>query len=305
MTASDGLAIAEVGIADIDAILMLTHACDIADTGGVDLERADVVASLAADGTRAWALVDPTSGDYQALAWLEVLPGRLSQAAEFFVHPAHDPGIAAPVVEALLAAQRDDPAGRKLHVVVSANAPAKSAMLIKYGATIVRRWFKMVMPLDVPVPVPDWPPPSSLRLVTDSDADLRLMHLTLSEAFEDHWEHASVDFDSWQARQRRREDFDPSLWWLVLVDGEPAAGAVCVTRESGGFVGAVGVRRHYRGTGLARGLLLTAFAEFARRGFGEVSLFVDSINPTGAVRLYETVGMHVAAQWDTHEFPAV
>jgi ribosomal protein S18 acetylase RimI-like enzyme len=47
---------------------------------------------------------------------------------------------------------------------------------------------------------------------------------------------------------------------------------------------------------------LTKFAQFRERGFAEASLYVDSTNPTGAVRLYESVGMRVAAQWDCHEF---
>jgi ribosomal protein S18 acetylase RimI-like enzyme len=303
VTASN-LTLIEVGSADLEAILTLTNASEIADTGEIDLGRADVAAALAADGTRAWALVDPTGSGYQALTWLEVLPGRPSQTAEFFVHPACDPEVAAPVVEALLAAKHDDHAGRKLHVIVSSNAPTKAAVLRKHGGRVVRHFFKMVTPLDAAPPAVDWPASSSVRILTDSDDDLRPIHLTLSEAFQDHWEHTSLDFDAWQARHRGREDYDPSLWWLVLVDGEPAAGAVCAARESGGLVGAIGVRRPYRGMGLARALLYTAFAEFARRGFTEASLFVDSTNPTGAVQVYESVGMHVAAQWDTYEFPA-
>lgn len=299
----DGLERVDVGAADLDAVLALTNASEIADTGEVELVRADVVASLGAEGTRAWALLDPATGRYQALTWIEASPGSTSQAAEFFLHPDCNAEIAVPAVEALLVAQRDDPAGRKLHVMVSSNARGRAAVLCDHGATVVRHFFKMVTALHRPPPAFEWPGSSTVRILTDSDTDLRLMHLTISEAFEDHWEHTSVDFDTWQERHRRREDHDPSLWWLVLVDGAPAAGAVCVARESGGFVGAIGVRRPYRGTGLARGLLHTAFAEFSRRGFTEASLFVDSANPTGAVRLYEDVGMHVAAQWDIHEFP--
>jgi ribosomal protein S18 acetylase RimI-like enzyme len=296
------LQLREISVADLDAVLELTNTCDIADTGQIDLERADVAAALAAKGTRGWALADP-DGVLQALAWLETVAFRPSQAAEFFVRPSLAPEIATPLVTTLLDAMCQDPAGRKLHVMVSANAPAKSALIRAHGATVVRHFFHMVISLAEPTPAPTWPLGAELLAVADVDDELRPVHATISTAFEDHWDHASQDFDAWQDRHRSREDFDPSLWALVRVDGEPAAATICSARESGGFVAAIGVLRAYRGMGLARQLLLTKFEQFRQRGYAEASLYVDSTNPTGAVRLYESVGMRVAAQWDCHEFP--
>lgn len=296
------LALREVDVADLEAIVALTNACDIADTGQVDLERADISASFRTPGTRGWALAD-TDGALQALTWLETTAFRPSQAAEFFVHPSLSPEVGTPLVTTLLDAMREDPAGRKLHVMVSANAPEKSALLRAHGATVVRHFFHMAISLADPTPAPTWSAGTELLAVTDVDEELRPVHATISTAFEDHWDHASQGFEDWQQRHRSREDFDPSLWALVRVDGEPAAATICSARGSGGFVGAIGVLRDYRGTGLARNLLLEKFAQFRERGMAEASLYVDSTNPTGAVKLYESVGMSVAAQWDCHEFP--
>jgi ribosomal protein S18 acetylase RimI-like enzyme len=58
-----------------------------------------------------------------------------------------------------------------------------------------------------------------------------------------------------------------------------------------GFVKDLAVRPAFRGRGLGEALLHAVFAEFARRGVREVRLKVDADNPTGAVRLYERVGM--------------
>jgi ribosomal protein S18 acetylase RimI-like enzyme len=58
-------------------------------------------------------------------------------------------------------------------------------------------------------------------------------------------------------------------------------------------VGALGVRRRWRGRGYGRALLLHTFREFRRRGMTRATLGVDAANPTGATRLYESVGMHV------------
>ena len=51
------------------------------------------------------------------------------------------------------------------------------------------------------------------------------------------------------------------------------------------------MRRPWRGRGLGRALLREAFAELRRRGLPRAYLGVDSENPTGAMGLYESVGM--------------
>ena len=55
----------------------------------------------------------------------------------------------------------------------------------------------------------------------------------------------------------------------------------------------LGVRRAYRGRGLARALLLHTYGVFFARGERRVSLGVDASSPTGATKLYESVGMRV------------
>ena len=68
-----------------------------------------------------------------------------------------------------------------------------------------------------------------------------------------------------------------------------------------GWIGILGVRRPWRRRGLGRALLLHAFHEFRARGFTEAGLGLDAASLTGATRLYESVGMHVSAQFDFYE----
>jgi mycothiol synthase len=68
------------------------------------------------------------------------------------------------------------------------------------------------------------------------------------------------------------------------------------TKFGGGFVGALGVRKPWRGRGIGMALLRRAFAEYQRRGAPHVSLGVDAQNPTGATRLYERAGMRVMTE---------
>ena len=97
--------------------------------------------------------------------------------------------------------------------------------------------------------------------------------------------------------------FDPTLWFLAF-DGDKLAGGPLCRYDKDlhiGWVNQLAVLRLWRRKGLGIALLLHSFAEFYRRGIVNVGLGVDAQNLTGATRLYERAGMHVALQHDTYE----
>ena len=59
----------------------------------------------------------------------------------------------------------------------------------------------------------------------------------------------------------------------------------------------LGAVQEHRGQGLARALLLARMADDIERGFISTILHVDATNPTGATRLYESVGMVVDSEF--------
>jgi mycothiol synthase len=126
------------------------------------------------------------------------------------------------------------------------------------------------------------------------EQDLRAFHAALDEAFQDHWEHQSLSFEDWWARNERRPGFDLSLCYVIR-DGDEIAAASRneSNRNGGGYVATIGVRRPWRGKGYAKALLLHTFREFYDRGVTRVTLGVDAQSPTGATHLYERVGMRV------------
>jgi ribosomal protein S18 acetylase RimI-like enzyme len=63
-------------------------------------------------------------------------------------------------------------------------------------------------------------------------------------------------------------------------------------------VGTLAVRPRWRRRGLGEALLRAAFAALYERGRRRVGLGVDAENVTGALRLYERVGMRVIRQSD-------
>ena len=96
------------------------------------------------------------------------------------------------------------------------------------------------------------------------------------------------------ARERIRQLVDEDSF--AEEDGELAGFAMC-SRRGGtrtGHVHVLGVRRPWRRRGLGTALLLHSFRGLRARGCARARLMVDGESLTGAVRLYEQAGMHVA-----------
>ncbi len=181
----------------------------------------------------------------------------------------------------------------RIHNVTLAPDLAAAPLLSRRGYREVRRFWEMTIELgDEPPPAPVLP--EGLRIEPFSPGLAPAFHAALEEAFAEHWEHQPEGFGEWWERQLAKPDHDPSLWFHVRDGDEIAAVARNdPERSGGGWVGALGVRREWRGRGLAKALLLYSFGEFHRRGQRRVGLGVDSENTTGATHLYESVGMVV------------
>ena len=133
--------------------------------------------------------------------------------------------------------------------------------------------------------------------------DAQVAHETHQETFQDMWGHAPSSFEDWQ-HWLLGDDHDWSLFFVAEADGEPVGVALCrpsPTEPEIGAIRVVGVRRPWRRKGVARALMLHAFAEFRRRGMRGASLGVDAESLTGAQRLYASVGMHVDRESDIFE----
>jgi mycothiol synthase len=167
---------------------------------------------------------------------------------------------------------------------------AAAQLFERCGYTSVRRFYEMGIELQAAPVVPELP--EGFTLDTFRTEDARPYYEALDAAFQDHWEHHSVGFDRWWEEKQAAHDFDPTLWFIVR-EGDEIAGVIRndPERNGGGYVGAVGVQRAWRGKGVGRVLLLRTFAEFYSRGVSRVTLGVDAQNSTGATKLYETVGM--------------
>jgi mycothiol synthase len=185
---------------------------------------------------------------------------------------------------------------------------AAKRLFEKVGMSLIRHSWHMAIELSDALPAPQWPANITLRTYQDMP-DLGAIFRATDEAFRDHWGHIEQPeekaLERWRYFIESDKVFDPSLWFLAMAGDEVAAVALCRARAHEdpemGFVNTLGVRRPWRRQGLGLALLHHAFGEFYRRGQKRVGLGVDASNLTGATRLYEKAGMHVARQFDLYE----
>lgn len=204
---------------------------------------------------------------------------------------ATETGIGNEFVEHTERRAREHGAARMHQFTLGPDAYARK-LLESHGYADVRHFYEMAIELTERPEVAD-----DVEIESLGPDDAQAFYDALDASFQDHWEHHSTPFAEWYARHSANPNFDPSLWFLIRGDGEIAAVARNeANRNGGGYVGALGVRRQFRGRGYAKALLYRTFAEFWDRGLPRVTLGVDATNPTGATHLYESVGMHVEAE---------
>lgn len=121
--------------------------------------------------------------------------------------------------------------------------------------------------------------------------DEQAVYEAYTEAFADHWDFAVPSLEKFGERTQL-PTFD-ERWWIIARDAEGTVAGFALCRMSDDllYIEHLGVRRRYRGRGLALALLQGVFASSYHAGQFTVSLGVDAANPTGAYRLYEKAGM--------------
>lgn len=183
----------------------------------------------------------------------------------------------------------------------TAEDDAARALFAARGYELVRHFFHMSVDLDaVSADPPDVPDGLTLRAL-DPGTDGRAVHELIEHAFSEHWNWTAMTFENFWRRIAGRDDFDPSLN-LLAFEGERLVGAALnVIKLGEGWVNDLGVHRDARGRGIGELMLRHSLALFKSRGLQKAALGVDASNATGAVRLYERVGMNVVRRFDTYD----
>ena len=296
----DGLDVRAATSDDADDFVALVQRCDLAAVGELDSGSDEIAGMLESPDMDRDASVAVRDGDELVmLVWIERDGTQRETWVDVYVDPPRSRELApAGFAHGLrVARSHRDAAGTEWTARTGCFATDEALISAVEGAGFVRerRFWRMRIDL-TSAPLPEQAPlPAGVVVRTvDDEAGRGAVHAVAQESFRDHWNHGERDFDSWMQVLESLGSDDPGGWWLLEVDGVPAA--VCLLDESraelgDGFVRTLGVLREYRGRGLAQALLERSFRYYRDRGRAGVQLSVDSDSPTGANHLYEKVGM--------------
>ncbi|WP_433359021.1 GNAT family N-acetyltransferase [Streptosporangium sp. CA-115845] len=289
---------------DLTALRELFQAIELAEIGRAETSEADIRQILLTPGLdlERRSRVYEKDGDILGFAALHPAPHADRLRAHLGVSPVAPDSL----TDALLrqieewAHKQAAAAGQERESVTLFQMPQALATpaLQDHGWHVVRRYSRLIIDLNGERPaLPRLPAGTEIRIAAGDD-DRRRLHAVLEEALSGHWNHHRRTFEEFWADQQQRDGHDPRLWWIAEVEGTPAAGLIARSQPNRGWIAWLGAEQRYRGRGLARCLLLTAFAELKARGHHMVGVDVDSANDTNATGVYEAVGMRVLGQAD-------
>jgi mycothiol synthase len=160
--------------------------------------------------------------------------------------------------------------------------------------------------------IPHLPLPEGLEVRPVGPEDTYAVWLAAKEAYQEAWWYTEEGWSD-QRYEGWKQDptFNPHLW-QVAWDGDQVAGMVLnyinaeenrEYRRKRGYTETICVRRPWRRQGLARALLARSFRVLQEQGLTEAGLSVDAENPSGALRLYTSMGFVVDKQTAVYRKP--
>ncbi|MFN2233705.1 MAG: GNAT family N-acetyltransferase [Anaerolineales bacterium] len=186
--------------------------------------------------------------------------------------------------------------------------PGNNALLENAGYEIERYFYEMIRPIDKPIP--DAPLPEGLEIRPFEDAHNRPIWEAIDEAFRDHWGYVAgteEDYLRFLNSPTRKTKL-----WKVAWDGDQVAGMVLnnhfehedkAFNRKRGWTDPICVRRPWRRRGLAKALIAESIRMFCNMGFDDTALGVDTNNPNGALKLYESMGYQLDKTWMSFRKP--
>jgi mycothiol synthase len=286
--------------ADVEAVLAVIVARDVADLGAPDFTLEDLEQDWREPGWRLARDARVAEDDGRIVGYADLR----RQLAQGFVHPdAEGRGIGSALLAWLerRAAEPDAPGPLRQHVAVT---NARSRELLE-GAGWRPAWSYWRLAIDLAAPPPEAPPPDGvvLRALALPD-DAHAVHVLSEAAFSALGDHDAETFEEFSQGHLAAHDLEPLLSPIAEAEGG-IVGFALVRRwaeQDRGFVNLLAVDPAHAGRGVGRALLYTAFAACRAAGLRGATLGVGGHNER-ALGLYERAGMRREWRIDRYERP--
>jgi GNAT superfamily N-acetyltransferase len=278
---------------DEAAVTAVIAAQELADVGEVVIEEADVVADWQRPGYDVSAnTVGVFDGD-RMVAYADVSTSPRGDAA---VHPDYLGRGLGTQLAAWMQQRARELGWTEVGMPVPQGSPG-DRLLEALGYHV--RWTSWVLQLPEGASVPDRPLPEGYRVGEAAPDQYEQCWQVQEDAFLEWSVRERDTFEAWLAGTVRRPGFEP---WNVRVVTDPAGDVVAMAfvlinsgDASDAYIDRLATRRDQRGRGLAQALLVDSFRAARERGATRSGLSTDS--RTGALGLYEKVGMQVTSIW--------
>jgi mycothiol synthase len=303
------------GDEDYPAILEINNGSKIADSLEHDLHTLETIKAVYDNTSNHDPLRDVLIAEVgdQVVAYIRIFWGRELDGTRIYTHvhfilpEVRGRGVGEALLRWAEQRARELEAGQESEAPAYLSSFAYSSMvstenLLKAdGYEPVRYSFDMQTPdLDH---IPEVPMPEGLEVRPAKPEHYRAVWEATTEAFRDHWgagEPEEEDFDRWLNHPMIQPDL-----WVVAWDGDQVAGSILnyINHEFNaragrklGYTETISVRRPWRRRSLARALLARSMQMHKELGMTQTALGVDTENPSGALRLYESMGYEVVSQ---------
>jgi ribosomal protein S18 acetylase RimI-like enzyme len=290
----DGFTWRTADAGDVPTITDLIAAAELTDDGVVEIDPDDVAGTFTRSSWVPDDCVLVFDGE-RPVAWAELDRER----AEADVRPEYRGrglGTALLAWTEVRARETGRPSIRQ--TVTDANTGAADLFRANGYVTGHVSWILQVSWTDGEPPAVDVPPGITIRPYRDDDA--QAAYRVIEDAFNEWPDREPSTFEEWARHGIAHGSFAAPLSRLAF-DGDELVGTALAfdyANADEGWIQQVATKATHRHRGIARALLHEVFVAFHEQGRQKCGLSTDS--RTGALGLYERVGMHVRRSYTSY-----